>query len=121
MAGALARHDAIVRDAVVSHHGRIVKSTGDGVHAVFANAGDAIDAALSAQVGLADLGTHRLRDVEAAVRVFQVLAPDLESQFPPLTSLDAYRSNLPHELSEFVGRVDDVTAVVKALAEARAV
>ena len=32
------------------------------------------------------------------------------------SSLDAYRSNLPHELSGFVGRGDDVTAVVKALA-----
>jgi class 3 adenylate cyclase len=40
MFGALARHDAIVRDAVESHGGRVVKTTDDGVHAVFANAGD---------------------------------------------------------------------------------
>ena len=35
-------------------------------------------------VELADLGAHRLRDVESAVRVFQIVAPGLESQFPPL-------------------------------------
>ena len=46
MAGALARHDVILRDAVESHRGRIVKTTGDGVHAVFATACDALDAAV---------------------------------------------------------------------------
>ena len=52
MGEALARHDAILRDAVESHHGRIVKTTGDGVHAVFADASDAIDAAVAAQCAL---------------------------------------------------------------------
>ncbi len=70
---------------------------------------------------LVDLGLHRLRDLESALRVFQVVAPGLESRFPPLASVDAYRSNLPRELSDFVGRVDDVTAVGKALAENRVV
>ncbi len=45
MSDVLARHDAIVRDAVVNHDGRVVKSTGDGVHAVFAVPSDAVDAA----------------------------------------------------------------------------
>jgi class 3 adenylate cyclase len=36
MTGALARHDAIVRAAIGSHHGRVVKTTGDGFHGVFA-------------------------------------------------------------------------------------
>jgi hypothetical protein len=59
---------------------------------------------------LEDLGLHRLRDVESAMQVFQVNAPGLETQFPALASLDAYRSNLPRELSGFVGRTDDVIA-----------
>ena len=33
---ALARHDAIVRDAVEQHDGYVVKTTGDGIHAAFA-------------------------------------------------------------------------------------
>ena len=70
---------------------------------------------------LLDLGLHRLRDFESALRVFQVVAPGLESGFPPLRSPDAYRSNLPRELSGFVGRGDDVAAVVKALEENRLV
>ena len=49
MAGALARHDAILRDAVAGHGGHIVKMTGDGVHAVFATAHEALAAAAEAQ------------------------------------------------------------------------
>jgi len=53
MRDALARHDAIVRDAIESHHGHVVKTTGDGAHAAFATASDAVDAAVAAQVALA--------------------------------------------------------------------
>ena len=55
------------------------------------------------------------------MHVYQVNAPGLDVDFPPLASLDAYRSNLPRELGGFVGRADDVTAVVKTFAEARVV
>jgi len=49
---ALARHDAILRESVDSHRGAIVKSTGDGIHAVFVSAHDALDAAVDAQRAL---------------------------------------------------------------------
>ena len=38
MRGALARHDEILRDEVAARGGRVVKGTGDGVHAAFATA-----------------------------------------------------------------------------------
>ena len=41
MRDALARHDAILRDAIESHNGKIVKTTGDGAHVAFATASDA--------------------------------------------------------------------------------
>ncbi|MEX1008931.1 MAG: adenylate/guanylate cyclase domain-containing protein [Acidimicrobiia bacterium] len=50
MHGALTRHDEIVRSAIESQNGHVVKTTGDGFHAVFASAHDAIGAALAAQV-----------------------------------------------------------------------
>jgi class 3 adenylate cyclase len=52
MGSALARHDAILRDAVSGHGGALVKGRGDGVHAAFATARDALDAAVSAQRAL---------------------------------------------------------------------
>ena len=47
-----ARHDAILRESIGSHDGHIVKTTGDGFHAAFATATDAIDAAVAAQLAL---------------------------------------------------------------------
>jgi predicted ATPase/class 3 adenylate cyclase len=52
MRSALARHDEIVREAIVGHRGYVVKTTGDGFHAAFAAADDAIRAALAAQLAL---------------------------------------------------------------------
>jgi predicted ATPase/class 3 adenylate cyclase len=49
MKAALARHDEILRDAVEKRDGHVVKTTGDGLHAVFAVAADAVAAALDAQ------------------------------------------------------------------------
>ena len=49
MKGALARHDVILRDAVEGQGGQVVKTTGDGLHAAFAVAPDAVAAALDAQ------------------------------------------------------------------------
>ena len=46
-------------------------------------------------VELADLGTHRLRDLTEPERLWQVVHPDLEQQFPPVRGLDTYSNNLP--------------------------
>src|SRR5215510_5156634 len=52
MRGALARHDGLLRDAVDVHGGHVVKSTGDGLHAVFATAEGALEAAVAGQIAL---------------------------------------------------------------------
>src|SRR6476620_3216649 len=54
MQPALARHDAISRAAVTSHRGLVVKSTGDGMHAVFGDALDALAATVDLQQAFAD-------------------------------------------------------------------
>ena len=53
MQPALARHDEIVGAAIAAHDGHVVKTTGDGFHAAFRTAQDAIGAALDAQAALA--------------------------------------------------------------------
>ena len=52
MHGALAGHDELLRDAIEGHDGHVVKTTGDGVHGVFATARSALDAAVVAQRSL---------------------------------------------------------------------
>jgi class 3 adenylate cyclase len=46
---------------------------------------------LPADAALYDLGEHRLKDLIRPERVFQVSAPDLPTDFPPLRSLNALR------------------------------
>jgi len=48
----LARHDAMLRHAIATHQGIVVKSTGDGLHAVFGRAPDALAAAVAGQRAL---------------------------------------------------------------------
>ena len=54
MRAALACHDQIARTAVLAHRGTVVKSTGDGIHAVFDDALDALCATLQMLHALAD-------------------------------------------------------------------
>src|SRR5262245_22929631 len=53
MRAALARHDVLLRQTVEAGNGYVVKTTGDGVHAVFATADDALAAAVAGQLALA--------------------------------------------------------------------
>jgi predicted ATPase/class 3 adenylate cyclase len=190
MKDALARHDAILRDAVAARDGVVVKMTGDGVHAAFADAAHAVLAAIDAQRALStenwdniaalavrmgihtgpaeardgdyygtavnraarlmsaatggqvllslaseehlrdapiddfdvvDLGEIRLRDLSRPERVFQLDAPGLVREFPPLQSLDDFPTNLPIQVTSFVGRERDIEAVADALTKWRLV
>ncbi len=52
MKSALATHDAILRQAIEANDGQVIKTTGDGFHAVFSTAFEAAAAALAAQQAL---------------------------------------------------------------------
>lgn len=47
-----ARHDMLMRQAIEAHRGRVVKTTGDGFHAVFETASEGLAAALAGQRAL---------------------------------------------------------------------
>jgi predicted ATPase/class 3 adenylate cyclase len=67
------------------------------------------------QVSFLDLGPQRLRDLSAAVRVYQVQHPRLRASFPALRSLDAFVNNLPAKLSSFVGRQPELRRLAQIL------
>jgi predicted ATPase/class 3 adenylate cyclase/Tfp pilus assembly protein PilF len=183
MQQALAHHDAIMRDAIEANNGCLVKTTGDGLHAAFGFATDAIAACLAGQralnahawgeltiksrmglhsgaaqqrdgdyfgpalnrtarlmaaghggqillsmateelvrdhlpcdIALRDMGERRLKDLIRPERVYQIIAPDLPADFPPLKTLDARPNNLPAQTTPFIGREDAIRAVKKAL------
>jgi predicted ATPase/class 3 adenylate cyclase len=96
----------------VAHGGQVVCSQA---------AADLVRESMPKDVSLADMGEHRLRDLSRAERVFQVIAPGLHGEFPPLRSLDVARTNLPVQLTSFVGREEDVKSVGALVGEHRVV
>ncbi|MGH3555328.1 MAG: adenylate/guanylate cyclase domain-containing protein, partial [Mycobacterium sp.] len=71
---------------------------------------------------LADLGTHGLRDLPRPERVVQLCHPDLRNEFPPLRVAKAVVShNLPAQLTNFVGRRSEITALRQIIADNRLV
>jgi predicted ATPase/class 3 adenylate cyclase len=72
-------------------------------------------------VSLRDLGTHRLKDLRESEHLFQVMHPDLPTDFPPIKSLGARSNNLPIQLTSFIGREREIAAVKKSLSKARLV
>src|SRR6476660_4498075 len=75
-------------------------------------------AGLLSGIDLIDLGPRRLRDVPTPVGVFQVRAPGLATDFPPLRALDTSPGNLRPAATSFIGReseVEEVKTTVRAL------
>ncbi|HEY6326613.1 MAG TPA: adenylate/guanylate cyclase domain-containing protein [Candidatus Cybelea sp.] len=190
MAGAVRRHDELMRAAIESCGGRVFKTVGDAFCATFDVPAHAVAACLDAQLRLeaedfsavdglhvrmalhtggaveregdyfgptvnrvarllaighggqvllsgvtsdlvldalpelatlADMGSHRLRDLSRPEQVYQLIAPALRREFPALRSLGLFPNNLPLESTPFVGRDGEVAEVAALLAAHRVV
>jgi predicted ATPase/class 3 adenylate cyclase len=185
MNDALRRHDEFLASAVEACGGTVVKTTGDGLMAVFPTAPEAVRACLAGQLrlgeeewgesgplevrmglhagiahagdgdyhgpvvnraarimsvahggqvllseevrvrlgdglpeatSLRDLGEHRLKDLERAEHLYQLVHPELAADFPPLRSLNERRHNLPMQTSAFIGRQEELRRIADVLA-----
>jgi predicted ATPase/class 3 adenylate cyclase len=65
--------------------------------------------------GLRDMSLHRLKDLQQPEHVWQLLYPDLPSDFPPLRSLQAFTNNLPVQSTSFIGRESEMEEVKRLL------
>ncbi|MGB8908694.1 MAG: tetratricopeptide repeat protein [Candidatus Cybelea sp.] len=72
-------------------------------------------------VELRDLGAHRLKDLARPERIYQLRAPDLLDEFPPVRSLEYLPNNLPQQLTSFVGRAGLLAELEERLNEYRLV
>ena len=96
------------RIAAIGHGGQVLMSE--------ATMGLTRDA-LPREVGVRDLGEHRLKDFERPERIFQLDIEGLQHDFPALRTVDLDVPPLPQPLSGFVGREGETTAVVSLLGE----
>jgi predicted ATPase len=78
-------------------------------------------AQLTGDVELRDLGEHRLRDLLQPERVFQLVVAGTGDDFPPLRSLNMLPTNLPVQLTTFVGRADELKHITNLVADNRLV
>lgn len=69
MKSALAKHDTVLKEVIESNNGQIIKTTGDGFHAVFSTAIDAVKASLKAQHEFQSSGYFQDSDVSIRVRM----------------------------------------------------
>jgi predicted ATPase len=93
-------------------------AVGHGGQILVSGAARDVTTGLPAGASWRDLGRHRLRDLERAERVWELVLAEADIVFPPLRSLERVRHNLPVALSALIGRDDDVEAVATDVLDA---
>lgn len=102
------------------HRAARIMAAGHGGETLLSQATQSsVEGALPEDVTLRDLGEHRLKDLSRPERIFQVITPDLPSDFPPLRTLNIVSNNLPIQLTSFIGREREMTDVRRLLATTR--
>jgi len=99
-----------------------VMSAGHGGQILLSNATkNLLQDHLPKDVYLSDRAEHKLKGMSQPVRLFQVVGPGLQSEFPALKTQDAYPNNLPVQLTDFIGREKELVEIAEALSQNRLV
>jgi predicted ATPase/class 3 adenylate cyclase len=80
-----------------------------------------IRTSLPSNIELIDLGERRLKDLLRPEHLYQVNIAGLQTNFPPLKALDEFRTNLPTQLTSFIGREKEVEQIKNRLEKNRLV
>ena len=72
---------------------------------------DLVEGSLPDGVSLRDMGEHRLKDLRRARRLYQLVIPGRDNDFPPLRTLTAHRNNLPIQATPLVDREAECKAL----------
>ncbi len=102
------------------HRASRIASAGHGGQVLLSDATRAlVQHALPDGIDLRDLGEHRLKDLEHAEHVWQLVIPGLRNEFAPIGSLDAVPNNLPTRLTTFLGREREIAEIGALLERSR--
>ena len=99
-----------------------VMSTAYGDQVLLSNpTAELVRGELPAGVALKNMGEHRLKGLINPEQLWQIVAPDLRQDFPPLKTLNTIPHNLPEALTSFIGREKEIAELVQELSEHRLV
>lgn len=118
---ALLDSDGLYRGETLNRCGRLRGLAEGGQVLVSAITSDLVLDHMPAGAWLQDLGVHRLRDLARPERVHQLCHAQLANEFPPLASLDRLPTNLPVQLTSFIGRDREMAEISGLLERARMV
>src|SRR5499427_3515004 len=85
------------------HKGARIAAVGHGGQVLLSQSTHAL-----ADAPVRDLGPHRLKDLTAPERIYQLEIEGLPTEFPRLKTLDAGMKNLPVPRTSFVGRASEL-------------
>ncbi len=71
--------------------------------------------ALAENMSFRDMGEHRLKNLAFPEHIWQLTAPNIPEDFPPLASLSTVPNNLPVQLTSFVGREAEISQLCALL------
>ncbi len=72
---------------------------------------------LPEKVEILDLGLHPLKGLRRPEQIYQLVIPDVASEFPPLQTQIGPKHNLPEQLTPFIGRQSEIAEVRSLLAQ----
>jgi predicted ATPase/class 3 adenylate cyclase len=119
--GEVEHRDDDVFGLAVSTAARIMNACHGGQVVISGATKAVLGPSTGAEFGLVDLGAHRLKDLGEPQPLFQVTASGLESQFPPLRTLEAVDHNFPVQLTTFIGREEALEEIVDLVGQHRLV
>ena len=118
-AGVVERRDNDFFGSVINRAARIMGAAHGGQVLVSEAVAAAVRERLPAGVGLRELGSVRLRGLETAERVWQVVHPQLRQDFPALSALEGTPNNLPQQTTSFIDRERERADVRQLLGDTR--
>jgi predicted ATPase/class 3 adenylate cyclase len=118
---ARARGSDRVDHAPINRAARVKAAAHGGQVLVTQTTRDLVGRRLGGGFGLKRLGEFRLRDLAEPELIYQLTHADLPADFPPIPTVAERASNLPVQVSSFIGREGELEQITGLLGEARLV
>jgi len=113
--------DEIFRGPTLARAARVMSAAHGGQILLTAATVALLDRTAPPGGALVDLGDHTLRGFARPERIYQLMVTGLRSEFPPIQTQEAMRTNLPPSLTVFVGRGQALAQVREQVGKSRMV